>query len=250
MHPVHPQIAIRHARTIQLLAMSFALLALPGCMRSSLIGIEDPHVPLPSLRVAGGLGESKQAPAEPQTGRAVEFSFTKTRGHGEQFQGITEPYIVFNNTTFSGPQQLRSDFDFDYAELSYRWRKFFWESAWGLELAGGVGRTSLGLTLSSPTQSASARFANYGPQGGAAFIWRMRHNTSLHARVSVFISNDSYGISDIERAEIFLAQTLGHNLALRAGYAQWSMYGDAGGGGRAGFHGNFSGPVLDLGWSF
>jgi hypothetical protein len=105
------------------------------------------------------------------------------------------------------------------------------------------------LTVASPTQRASDHFGNYGPQGGVALIWRMRPSTSLHARLSGFVSSSDTGIKDMVRYELFVAQALGDSLTMRAGYAKWAIDGDAGYS-ESNFKSTFSGPMLDLGLNF
>ncbi len=238
-----------YATLARLCAGLLAVSALTGCITATPIEANDPHVFIPSVRAAVSLEDNPQHPADPQSGRAIELEFVKAKGGGDQTLAAGQSPIIFNNTTFSAPQQLRNDFDLNYADVSFRWRKFFRERSLGLEVAGGIGYTSLGLTVSSPVQSASSRFATYGPQGGVALIWRMRPGTSLHARVSGFVSRSSTGVSDFGRYELFMAQALGENLALRAGYAKWEVNGDSGVG-TSDFRTTFSGPVLDLGLNF
>ncbi|MBI5005805.1 MAG: hypothetical protein HZB95_01645 [Nitrosomonadales bacterium] len=246
MNTAHSQrIAIR----IRLLAGLFAALALAGCQTTSQIIADDKRVSLPSLRVAVSLDEPKQTPAEPQTGKAIEFGLVRAKGSGEQALAAGRPPIVYNNTTFLAPEQLKNDFDINYADISFRWRKFFREKALGLELSGGIGHTSMGLTVSSTTQNTSARFNNYGAQGGVGLIWRMRPATSLHAHVSGFAGRDEVGLRDMGRYQLFLAQALGDNLALRAGYAKWEVNGKSGLG-ASDFRMTFSGPTLDVGLNF
>lgn len=245
----HQQTGIRHVASNRLFAALLVAPTLAGCITATPIVANDPHVFLPSIRVAASLDDGKQAAADPQSGHAVEFGFVKTKGSATQSVAAGQSPVVLNNTTFTPPQQIRTDFDFNYADLSFRWRRFFRERAVGIELTGGIGYTSLGLNVASPTQRASEHFGTYGPQGGVALIWRVRPSTSLHARVSGFVSKSSTGISDLGRYEIFVAQALGDNLALRAGYAKWEVNGN-GGVGQSDFRTTFSGPVLDLGLNF
>lgn len=245
----HQQAATRYASFARLLVGLLAISTLTGCITATPIEANDPHVFLPSLRASASLDDDTKTPADPQTGHAIEFEFVKTKGTGNQSLAAGQQPIVLNNTTFTAPQQLRNDFDFNYADISFRWRKFFRERSLGLEVSGGIGHTSLGLDVTSPTQRASEHFAAYGPQGGVALIWRMRPSTSLHARVSGFVSRSSPGIRDLGRYELFVAQALGDNLALRAGYAKWEVNGE-GGIGQSDFRMTFSGPVLDIGLNF
>jgi hypothetical protein len=245
----HQQTAIRYAVSARLLAGLFSTLVLSGCLTFTPIVADDPHVFLPSLRAAVSLDDNKQAAAEPQAGRAIEFEYVQAKGHGDQNLATGQNPVYYSGKTFSAPQQLRNDFDFNYADISFRWRKFFRERSLGLEVSGGIGHTSLGLNVSSPTQRASDHFGTFGPQVGVALIWRMQPSTSLHARLSGFVSSSDTGINDLTRSELFVARTLGDNLALRAGYAKWTVNGYAGSG-ESNFKATFSGPVLDLGLNF
>ena len=245
----HLQAAIRYAVSARLLAGLFSTVVLSGCLTTTPIVADDPHVFLPSLRAAVSLDEDKQPAAAPQAGRAIEFEYARAKGHGDQNLTTGQSPVYQNNTIFTAPQQLRNDFSFNYADISFRWRRFFRERSLGLELSGGGGHTSVGLTVSSPTQRASDHFGTYGPQGGVALIWRVRPSTSLHARMSGFVSSSDTGIRDLVRYELFVAQALGDNLALRAGFAKWALNGD-GGVGESNFKATFSGPTLDLDWNF
>jgi hypothetical protein len=245
----HQQATILYAASTRFLAGLLFAVVLSGCTSTTPIVADDPHVFLPSLRVAVSLDDDKQAAAYPQTGHAVEFGYARAKGHGDQSLATGQDPIHYNDTTFTVPQQLRNDFDLNYVDLSFRWRKFFKERSLGLEVSGGIGHTSFGLSVTSLTQIASNHFSTYGPQGGVAFIWRMRPGTSLHVRVSGFVSKSYTGIRDFGRYELFVAQALGDNLALRAGYTKWDVNGDAGVG-QSNFRATFSGPVLDLGLNF
>ena len=250
MNRNHARQTAKHLPAIARLVAAMGVLpALAGCVTASQVVADDPRVFLPSVRAAVSLEDEPQHPANPQSGRAIEFEVARAKGGGEQTLAPSQSPIIFNGTTFSAPQQLRNDFDFNYLDASFRWRKFFRERALGLEVSGGVGRTSIGLTVTSSTQSASQHFATYGPQGGVALIWRVRPGTSLHARISGFVSKADTGVSDFGHYELFIAQALGENVALRAGYAKWEVNGDSGVG-TSDFRATFSGPVLDLGLNF
>lgn len=234
---------------MRLLAGLLFTMALSGCLSSTPIVADDPHVFLPSIRAAVSLDDDKQPASEPQTGHAIEFEYVRTKGHGEQNLATGQSSVRLNNVVFLAPQQLKNDFNFNFADISFRWRKFFKERSVGLELTAGVGHTSMDLTVASPSQRASDHFGNYGPQGGVALIWRTRPSTSLHARMSGFVSSSDTGIRSFARYELFVSQALGDSLALRAGYAKWGIDGDAGVG-ESNFKSTFSGPMLDLGWNF
>jgi hypothetical protein len=221
----------RHAAPARLIAGWFAALALAGCGTTSSLVVDDDQVSVPSFRVAISTDEETHAPSKAQTGHAIEFSYLKTKGMGNQSLMADQPPIVFQGTTFTPPQQLKNRFDFNYADISWRWRKFFRERSLGLELSVGIGRPSLDLSISSPTQQASGSFATYGPQGGVGLIGRSSSGTSFHAHVSGFVSrsaitSDDYtGVKDFVKYDLFLSQPVGDNLALRAGFSKLEMRG-------------------------
>ena len=245
----HSQVATRHAVSAHLLAGLLSTIVLTGCLSSTPIVADDPHVFLPSLRAAVSLDDDKQAVSEPRTGYAIEFEYARAKGHHEQTLKAGQASVYYNGATFTAPDQLRNDFSFNYADMSFRWRKFFKERSLGLEVTGGIGHTSMDLTVASSTQRVSNHFGNYGPQAGAAFIWRIRPGTSFHAGISGFVSSTDTGIRDLLRGELFVSQALGDNLAVRAGYALWEIDGDAGRF-ESNFKSSFSGPMLDIGLNF
>lgn len=234
---------LRYAAGVRFFAGVLAMLTLGGCLAT--IKVDDKHVFLPALRAGIQLGDGEQVASEPQTGRAIEVGLGGGRGSGNQYLA-SQDQIVFNNLSFTGPQQLNNDFDFYFADIALRWRKFLWEQSLALELLAGVGASSLGLAVSSPTQRVSGRFDNAGVQGGAGMIWRVRPSTSIQARLALFNSGANQGVKTIGRYELFFAQALDKNLILRAGYAGWEINGSCGAGMSA-FKLRFSGPALVLG---
>jgi len=247
---------------LRLFAGLLSTVVLAGCQifhPTSPINADDRGVLVPSVSVTVSLDSGEKAPSELQTGKAVEIGLMGGKGNGDQNHTDQQLPIVLNNTEFIAPQQLKNDFDFNYAHISLRGRKFFSESSLGVEYSGGIGRSSLGLTVSSAIQHASARFTNYGVQAGLGLIWRIQPSTSLQLRGSVFQSNfplvrifntyDEWGVSGFVRNELFITQGIGDNLSLRAGYAEWEVDGTSGAG-MSDFRINFSGPVFDLGLNF
>ena len=229
MPSAYLQRSVAHSR---LFAVLIAAVILAGCRTPSPTVIEDAHVASASLRLAINLNGGEKAAAEQQTGHAIVLGVVKAKGGGEQASSAGQ-----------AAQPGRNDFNMNYSDISWRWRKFFRERSIGLELAGGVGRLSLGL---KSHQYSTHSYLEYGPQGGIALIWRMQPESSLHARASVFINDTAL----INRQELFYEQALGQNIALRAGYARWKMTEQIGL-----FEGDiwqisFSGPTLDLGVSF
>jgi hypothetical protein len=240
---------LQTVNSVRLVIASFAVLVLSGCLTATPIKTDDSRVFQPSVRADVSLDEGIQAPAEPQTGKAIEFGLARVKGSGSQTLAAGVEPVIYSNNTFTSPQQLKVDFDINYVDLSYRSRKFFREGAFGLEWSAGIGHTSMGLAVTSATQKAAARFNNYGVQGGVGLIWRMRPSTSLHTHVSAFASGAATGIQSTGRFELFLAQGLGDNLVLRAGYATAEVNGETGYQ-ASDFQLRYNGPILDIGLSF
>lgn len=246
---MNPGYLLRTVVPMRLFIVTSAALILSGCIAATPVKTDDSQVFQPSVRVGVSLEEGMQAPAEPQTGKAIEFGLERVKGSGGQTLAAGDPSVIYSNNTFTSPQQLKVDFDINYADLSFRSRKFFREGSFGLEWSAGIGHTSMGLAVTSPTQKAAARFNNYGAQGGVGLIWRMRPSTSLHTHVSAFASGAATGIQTTGRFELFFAQGLGDNLVLRAGYATAEVNGDSGYG-ASDFQIRYSGPILDIGLNF
>ena len=126
--------------------------------------------------------------------------------------------------------------------MSYRWRRFFDEGAFGIEALGGVGYADLDFTVRSATQRANEDLSSVGLAVGLGALWRLRPGTSLQGRVTAFGGGD---VSSADRVELFLVQALGRNAAVRAGYASWKIKFDRGDA-VSKVEVNFSGPALGL----
>ena len=235
----------------RLLAAMLATLALGGCglLPTTRINAEDNRVFLPALRADIDFGDSKQAASEPHTGNAIEFGIAKAKGGDSQSLVAGQSPIILNGTTFNAPQQLRNDIDYYFANVSWRWRKFFAERSLGLEVTAGVGFSSLDLAVSSPTQRASDHLYTRGPQGSVGLIWRLNPSTSLQGRMSEFISTADQGVNKMMRYELSLAKAFHDNLTLRAGYAVWDVNGESQYN-MSDFQLHVSGPVIALDWDF
>jgi hypothetical protein len=111
----------------RLLPLLVVLLA-AGCANNR-IEATDGGVFLPMGRISANLTGGPAAPSEPQAGHAIEFGVTG--GSGDDTQRISSTPIVFGGQTFAAPVDLRHEFDFRYAEVAWRWRKFFGAGGFG-----------------------------------------------------------------------------------------------------------------------
>lgn len=220
---------VAHRHSLSNLLASLLLMALlTGCANLPWVVVKDPTVLQSSVHVAYSLDKKgKYPPSVTQSGNAIEFSHVYMNGGSNQNLTSGQLPIEFGNTEFIAPQQLTNDFNSNYTAISYRWRKFFGDRSLGMELAGGVGRSSVSLRVKSPTQQDSVNLLSYGIQSGVAFIWRLRPGTSLHFRTSgfatllLFESREQY----MDQYEIYVAQALSERVALRIGYASCSITG-------------------------
>jgi hypothetical protein len=209
----------------------------------------------PALRVSLDLDQSdnKLAVAEPHTGHTFEFGLAHASGSGIQNIAVNEQ-VILNNSAIVGPQTPRNKFGMSFLDITYRWRKFPWETPLGFELYGGVGNSWLNLAASTPTQQASERVGTVGIQYGLGLIWRLNPSASIQARRTTFYASNGFAmvpddtsVREIWREEICFAKVLAKNLSLRIGYADWVIGGYAT---TSQFQLHSTGPSLTLDWNF
>jgi hypothetical protein len=224
--------------------------ALCGCTSDrSDVSIRDSGVFIPSGRVSIDISPKAAAPSDPHSGHGLEIELTGASGSGNQTLDAGQQPITFAGRTFLPPQQLKGDFDFRFANVAYRWRRFFGDGAVGIEALGGLGFAGLDLTLASTTQSAKAGLNSAGGVGGFGLIWRIRPGTSLQTRLTAFVSGKSDAVNNASRFELFASQALGRHAAIKAGYSAWEVnsnhnrfdFSDA-----SDIRVRFSGPALGL----
>ena len=237
---------------IRIVAM-LAAAALSGCAGwdTSEISITDREAILLSGRLSVDIGRARvEAPAVPHTGHGIELGLSGTSGDDVQNLSAGEPPVVLANRSFPAPAELRHEYDWTFAEVAYRYRKFFGSGAFGIEALGGIARAQLDLTTSSATQRASEKIDDYGPVGGFGIIWKFRPTTSLQSRFSLFYASDTNADIEAERLDLYLVQALGRHAALRAGYSSWRVDIDRfrvfSLGSESGIHARFSGIGLGL----
>src|SRR5437867_9385147 len=122
-----------------LLIGALTAFSLGGCLSTTRIDAEDNRLFLPSVRGSVNLTQSKESPSQPRDGHALEFEAFRARGGDSQSLAAGQSPVILNNTTFLAPQQLRNDFDFHFADISWRWRKFFGGRSLGLDTFAGLG---------------------------------------------------------------------------------------------------------------
>jgi hypothetical protein len=195
-----------------------ATLAGCGGAGSTTIDVDDRSVFIPSVRLSVPLSTQQRPPSEPQTGHAIELGYTQAKGSSSQSLIPGQQPVRFGDQSFNSPQDLQYDFDYGYAEIQYRYRKFFGQRQnFGIQAHGGLVNSQLKLSVSSPGQNASDKFDSAGISGGAGVIWKFRPTTSLQSRYAVFATGETRG----SRIELFAMQALGGHAALRGGYTWW-----------------------------
>jgi len=235
------------ARPVLRLAASLATAALAACagQQTGDISIVDRTTFIPSARVSVDISPRDQAPSEPHSGHGIELGFSGGSGDDTQTLDAGALPVKLGGQTFNAPNLLSHEFDFRFVELAYRYRRFFGGGAqFGVEALGGLGYAELDLTVASATQRAAERLGSGGVVGGVGFVWRLRQSTSLQSRLTLFFGGESFG-DGAARFDTYVAQALGRNAALRAGFAAWGI--DSGPTVQRSKIGlGFSGPALGL----
>jgi hypothetical protein len=227
---------------------ALALLIVCGCASTTRIEARDHRVVQPSLRASVSFAKGIESPSDPHAGHAIEFGGFRGNGDDSQSLGATQSPIILGGKSFAGPVQLTHDFRFSYADVGWRWRKFFGDGSFGIEVLAGMGYAELDLATSSPTQQASQGFHTRGAQGGFGIVWRVQPGTSVQARATEFASLRD-GIGRAFRTEVVFAQALGRYVTARIGYAGWEVEGQALAN-SSDFRLRFSGPALGLQFDF
>ena len=244
----HREASIRCGVFLHRIAGILVTLALAGCLATTPIEAEDTGVVQRGVRASFNVNGGNRPASEARSGHAVELGYQDTKVSSNQPLSGTQPPVILNGRTFSGPNQLRNDFDFSLLDLSWRMREFG-GGPFGVEIFAGFWQSSLGMTVTSPAQSASRDFNNSGLQLGAGMIWRASASSSIHARGSYYFAPGDAGVKNITKYEFYYANALFRNLSLRAGYSDWKVkgFGDSG---MSDFQMHFAGPSLVLDCSF
>lgn len=212
-------------RTLAILAAA----ALAGCAgpTTSDVAITDRSTFIAGGRLSIDIAPRAEAPSVPHTGHGIELGLSGGSGEDRQGLGTGARPVVFGGQTFNAPNELRHEFDFRFAELAYRYRRFFGAGEFGIEALGGLGYAELDLTVASALGSPAARAADKlgsgGLVGGFGIVWKFRPTTSLQSRITVFGSGENEGVTGAARWDVYVAQALGRHAALRGGIAAWGL---------------------------
>lgn len=232
---------------------TLALAALAGCAgpTTSDINLTDRSSFVPSARLSVDIPPRAESPSEPHSAHGIELGLSGGSGDDTQNLAPGQRPVVFGGQTFNAPSQLSHEFDFRFVELAYRYRRFFGAGDFGIEALGGLAYADLDLTIASATQRASENLGNRGIVGGFGIIWRFRPGTSLQSRITLFGSGENEGVTAASRFDAYVAQALGRNAALRAGFAAWNIRSereadDISTSSKSPIRVRFSGPALGL----
>jgi hypothetical protein len=200
--------------------------ALAGCASTSNteLKITDRGTFIPSLRAGIDISPQVESPSVPHTGHALELGYSGASGDDVQGLAAGEPSIVFGGRTFAAPNSLRHEFDFRFAEVAYRYRRFFGEQRpFGIEALVGLGYAELDLTVASPSESAQEKLSNGGLVGGFGVLWKFLPRTSLQSRFSLFLSGENEDVTAATRFDAYLVQAIGKNVGVRLGITGWGV---------------------------
>lgn len=223
------------------------LVALGGCtsIPATTININDSGVVQPSVRVGWNIGHATGAPSDPQAGHGIEIGAMRASTDDTQDLASGAAPVRFGGTTFVPPQTLRHEADFALYDVSYRFRLFSTDRAFGLEVLAGLAYAAFDLTVSSALQRASESESSIGALGAIGALWRLRPGTTLQLRGSWFASGESDGVTTATSVEATAAQALGSHVVVRGGYAYTSAESDRDGPDSK-ISLRFSGPLLRL----
>jgi hypothetical protein len=228
------------------LCLVSGLALLPGCVTTSspsAIQGSQSGVFLPAVRVSVG-GAGAEPPSHPKSGHALELGATSARWSDRQAIGAGEQPVSFGGQAFAAPAEVAYDFEFGYLEASYRGRWFVNEAV-GIELAAGLAYASLDLDAASGGRRASESLGSLGASLGAGLLLRLRPGTSVQSRYTYYEAPTIDSVSRVQRFELGLAQALGANAGVRAGYGTWLIESERGVG-LSSIKARFSGPALAL----
>ncbi len=235
------------------LAAALAAFLLAGCFSfsgppSSTIEASDSGVLVPTVRTSIDIG-GRGAPSEARDGHAIEVGWSRGSGEDQQTLPAGQPAVRFGGQTFNAPAQLRHEFDYRFLEVAYRFRWFFGGDV-GIEALVGVAHASLDLAVASPAQRATDSIDSAAFTTSFGLIGRLRPGTSVQGRVTLFASGSNSDVSDAQRFEVAVVQSVWRNAALRAGYVYWSMDSDREDSGTSPIRVKFSGPMLGFDLAF
>lgn len=190
----------------------------------SALNISDSGVFMPGVRASFPLGrDARVAPSVTQPGQAIEVGWSRADGEDAQTLNAGAGPVRIGDATFNAPQQLRTEFDFGYLEVSYRWRHFQDNGPLGLELRGGLALVDLNVAVASPSQRASESLESVGVALGGGIVARVTPQLGGHGRVTLFDSGGGDNVGSATRLELFATYALNPHVALRAGYVSWKM---------------------------
>ena len=204
--------------------LAAALVAGPALADHREFKVEDRSTFLPSGRLGIDIAPRVESPSVPHTGHGIEIGFTGGSGKDRQTRFAGAPTLTFAGQAFAAPSTLNHEFDFRFAEIAYRYRRFFGAAGtFGIEALGGLGYAEYDLTITSAAQRANEKLSSGGLLGGFGIIWKFRPTTSLQSRITVFGSGESEGVTAAARWDAFVSQALGRHAAVRVGLTSWGL---------------------------
>lgn len=236
------------------LSAALAAFLLAGCFGftapppSSTIEASDSGVLVPTIRASIDI-RGQGAPSEARDGHAIEVGWSRGSGNDQQALAAGAPEVRFGGQTVTAPAQLRHEFDYRFLEVAYRFRHFFGGNV-GIEGLAGFAHANLDLAVSSGAQRATESIDSAGFTASFGVIGRLRPSTSVQGRATLFTSGSNSDVSDAQRFELSLVQSVWRHAALRAGYVFWRMDSDREDSGISPIKVKFSGPTLGFDLAF
>ena len=150
-------------------------------------------------------------------GFALELGFSNASGDSRQDLAAGQR-VSMGGMPALGPRQLSNEATLRELDAFVRWRTA--PAPWRLELLGGLSFVHYEFNAGVVSNSGTPAAAVLGIGG----LWRMRPQTSLHARYllgkGVSSSTEDVGV---DRLELAVVQALSKSFSARLGYTVWDV---------------------------
>ena len=176
-------------------------------------------------------------------GFALELGFSNASGDSRQDLAAGQR-VSMGGMPALGPRQLSNEATLRELDAFVRWRTA--PAPWRLELLGGLSFVHYEFSAGSVSNSGTPAAAVLGIGG----LWRMRPQTSLHARylLGKGVSSSTEDVN-VDRLELAVVQTLSKSFSARLGYTVWDVT-VAPAEPNSELHMRFRGPMLGLDLTF
>lgn len=196
------------------LFVTLLLAAASAAARDTSLNVDDQSL-LATMRMEVA-PPSDVPPGQPHGGFALELGFSTGGGSSNQGVGGGQNVTV-GGATLPGPFQISNVATLRQLDALIRWRNTT-EQPWMVEVLGGLSAVNYEFKTSLANHSGTPNAAVLGVGG----LWRVRPQTTLHARYLVGKGVSSYTEDvSLDRLELSVVQSISRHFSARLGYAVW-----------------------------